>query len=102
MNISSNISSIQSHQNMMNTNANNVANSNTDGFIPNDTRMSSGAGSSVTSSTREADDTGSVKSQTNLTKEIPDQIVAEKAIGVNVASIKTQDQMLGTLLDMKA
>ena len=86
----------------MSTNANNIANSNTDGFIPSDTRMSNGAGSSVVSNNRQADDTGSLKSQTNLTKEIPDQIIAEKAVGVNVASIKTQDQMLGTLLDMKA
>lgn len=102
MSISSNISSIQSHQTMMGTNANNIANANTDGFKPNDTRMSNGAGDSVVANNRQADDTGSTKSQTNLTKEIPDQIIAEKAIGVNVASIKTQDQMLGTLLDMKA
>ncbi|MEA1955995.1 MAG: hypothetical protein U9N02_05835 [Campylobacterota bacterium] len=101
MSISTNLSSIQSHQTMLGTNANNVANANTDGFIPSDTRMSSGAGSSITASNRQADDTGSPKSQTNLTKEIPNQIIAEDAVGVNVASIKTQDQMLGTLLDMK-
>ncbi len=32
MNISNNISSIQAHQTMLNTTANNVANVNTDGF----------------------------------------------------------------------
>jgi len=102
MSISTNISSIQSHQTMMNTNANNIANVNTDGFVPNDTRMSSGAGNSVVANNKQADDNGSIRSQTDLTKEIPDQIIAQDAVGVNVASIKTQDQMLGTLLDMKA
>ena len=45
MNISSNISSIQSHQTMMNVSANNVANVNSDGFIPSSTRMSEGSNS---------------------------------------------------------
>ncbi len=101
MNISSNISSIQAHQTMMNTNAHNIANSNTDGFIPSDARMSSSEGS-VTANTRQVDDNGSPKSQTDLAKEIPDQIVVEDATAVNVTAIKTQDEMLGTLIDMKA
>ena len=101
MNISSNISSIQAHQTMMNTNANNVANVNTDGFVPSDTRMSSDA-SSVTANTRQADDNGSLKSQTDLAKELPDQMIVEDVTAANVAAIKTKDEMLGTLLDMKA
>jgi len=72
MSISTNLSSIQSNQTMMNTSSNNIANA------------------------------GSYKNQTDLNKEIPNQIVAQDVLGVNVASIKTQDQMLGTLLDMKA
>jgi flagellar hook protein FlgE len=86
---------------MMNVNANNVANVNTDGFIPKDTRMSS-TQNSVNANVRTADNTGSQKSQTDLAKEIPDQIVASKATAVNVTAIKTQDEMLGSLLDMKA
>ena len=101
MNISNNISSIQAHQTMMNTNAHNVANLNTDGFIPADTRMSGGE-DSVTAQIRKADGNGSQKSQTNLAKEIPEQIIVEDATAVNVAAIKTQDEMLGTLLDLKA
>ena len=101
MNISNNISSIQSHQTMMNTNANNVANVNSDGFIPKDTRMSD-TGGSVTANTRLADDNGSKRSQTDLAKELTDQIVVEDATAVNVTAIKTQDEMLGTLLDIKA
>jgi flagellar hook protein FlgE len=40
MNISNNVSSIQAHQTMLNVNASNVANVNSDGFRPSDTRMS--------------------------------------------------------------
>lgn len=101
MSISSNISSIQSHQTMMNTTANNVANVNSGGFVPSDTRMSSNEGS-VSAIVRKASDNGSVNSQTDLAKEIPDQIVAQDATAANVSAIKTQDEMFGSLLDIKA
>mgnify|MGYP003574129012 CR=1 FL=1 len=100
MNISNNVSSIQAHQTMMNTNTNNVANVNTDSFVPSDTRISS-AQDSVVANTRKADNTGSSRSQTDLAKEIPDQIIAQDATAVNVTAIKTQDEMLGSLLDIK-
>lgn len=100
MNISNNISSILAHQQMMNVNANNVANVNTDGFIPSDARMTN-TSNTVSADIRKADNDGSPKSQTNLTKEISDQIVASGATSFNVATIKTQDGMLGSLLDMK-
>ena len=101
MNISTNISSIQANQKMMNVNANNIANVNNDGFVPSDTRMSGGNGF-VTANVRVADDNGSAKSQTNLAKEIPDQIIAQNSTALNVTAIKTQDEMMGTLLDIKA
>jgi flagellar hook protein FlgE len=85
---------------MLNTSAHNVANVNTDGFIPSDTRMSD-TGSSVVATNRKADDNGSARSQTDLTKEIPNQIIAQDAVAVNVSAIKTQDEMFGTLLDIK-
>jgi len=102
MNISNNVSSIQAQQTMLNTSANNVANVNTDKFVPNDTRITNSSKNSVNAYNVKADDNGSQKSQTDLAKEIPDQIVAQDATGVNVAAIKTQDQMFGTLLDIKA
>jgi len=101
MNVSNNISSIQAHSTMLNTTGNNIANVNTDGFVPSETRMS-GTKSSVTAYNAKADDNGSRISQTDLAKEIPDEIIAGNATGVNVAAIKTQDQMFGTLLDIKA
>ncbi|MEA3371856.1 MAG: flagellar basal body protein [Campylobacterota bacterium] len=101
MNISNNVSSIQAHQTMLNINANNVANINTDGFRPSDTKMSD-EGNAVSANLRLADDNGSTKSQTDLAKELPDQIIAQDAVAVNVEAIRTKDEMLGTLLDMKA
>ena len=96
-----NISSIQAHQTMMNTSASNVANVNTDGFIPTDTKIDN-TDKSVTANLSKATDTGSTKSQTDLAKEIPNQIIAEDAIALNVNVIKTQDDILGSLLDIKA
>ena len=101
MNISSNISSINSHQTMMNTSANNVANVNTDGFRPSDTKISSNTESTAANSRLSAD-TGSEKSQTDVAKELTDQIIAQDASAVNVSAIKSQDEMLGSLLDIKA
>ena len=102
MNISSNVSSIQAHQSALNTSANNVANVNTDGFIPNSTTINEGASGSITTSTSQATDNGSVKSQTDLSKELTDEIVLSRGVEANVSSIKTQDQMVGSLLDIKA
>ena len=101
MNISNNVSSIQAHQTFLNTNANNVANVNSDGFIPSDTRLKDN-GNSVSANVTQADDTGSPRSQTDLAKEIPDQIVIQAGTAANVEAIKTQDEILGSLLDIKA
>jgi flagellar hook protein FlgE len=98
MNITANISSLQANQTRMDINANNVANVNTDGFRPSDGRV----GNNLQVSSSLMDDTGSLKSQTDLTKEIPDQMVATNITEVNVTAIKTQDEMMGTLLDIKA
>ena len=100
MNISNNVSSIGAHQTMLNTTANNVANVNTDGFIPNDTRITNNS-NSIQANIREADNNGSKRSQTDLAKEIPDEIIAQDATAVNVNAIKTQNEMMGTLLDIK-
>ena len=101
MNISNNVSSIQSHQKMMDVNANNIANVNTDGFIPKSTTISNTA-NSVTANIKSVDDNGSQKSQTNLAKDLTQQIVVEDVTALNITAIKTQDNMMGTLLDIKA
>lgn len=101
MNVSSNISSLQAHQTMMNSSANNVANVNSEKYVPTDVRMQSSE-NSVTPNVRIADDNGSANSQTDLSKELTDQIIVEDVTAANVAAIRTQDEMLGSLLDTKA
>ncbi|MGE4418849.1 MAG: hypothetical protein AB7D38_03320 [Sulfurimonas sp.] len=101
MNISSNISSIQAHQTMMNTSATNVANVNSDGYIPSETRVVSSE-NSVKANTFKANDNGSKMSQTELSKEITNQIIAQDATEANVTALKAQDDILGSLLDIKA
>jgi flagellar hook protein FlgE len=102
MNIYNNMSSINAHQTMMNTSANNVANANTDGFIPKSTTMSESAGGSVSANVRGSTDQNYAKSQTNIAKEIPDQMIALEATKLNTTTIKAQDEMFGSLLDIKA
>ena len=100
MNISSNISSMQAHQTMINAIANNIASANTDGYIPKDTKNFEAA-NGVKTDTRMASDSESTKSQTNLSKEITDQIIASKGSVTNVTAIKAQDDILGSMLDIK-
>lgn len=99
--MTNNISSLQSNQIFMNTTANNIANVNTDGFRPSDTRVSGGH-KNLSTQARVTDESGLQKSQTKLTKEIPNQIIAEEVSSVNMSAIKTQDEMIGSLLDLKA
>ncbi len=101
MNFSTNVSSIQAHQTLLDNSAYNIANVNTDGFIPNKTTLNETA-NGVNATTTKATDNGSSKSQTDLAKELPDQIIAQDGVAVNVTAIKTKDEMLGTLLDLKA
>lgn len=100
--ISSNVSSILSHQTFMNNDAGNVANVNTDRYVPKNTVIEEADKGSTKAVTSNASDIGSERSQTNLTKEITDQITIENVTAANVEAIRTQDKMLGSLLDLKA
>ncbi len=100
--ISSNVSSIMSNQTYMNNNANNIANANTDGFVPRNTVIKESGKDSTETVTSRATDNKSEKSQTNLTKEITDQISIEKVTEANVVAIRAQNEMMGSLLDIKA
>ncbi|MDP3291101.1 MAG: hypothetical protein Q8M43_03635 [Sulfuricurvum sp.] len=99
--ISSNVSSIASHQTWMNNNANNVANVNTDKFVPQDTTISETNNGGTKANTSMSSSNGSEKSQTDLSKELTDQMIIEKATQTNVQAIRTQDEMYGSLLDIR-
>jgi len=102
MNISANVSSIQANQMYMNANANNIANVNTDGFKPTETTISNPSKDSVRANFSKVDNANTLKSQTNLTKEITDQVVIGGVNQANVNAIKIQNEMMGNLLDIKA
>jgi len=99
LNFSANVSSLIAHQGFANANAHNIANVNTNEFIPTQTNLKNDAGS-VQANFQKADDNGSTLSQTNLNKEIPDQIIVQNGHAAQATSIKTQDQMIGSLLDI--
>jgi flagellar hook protein FlgE len=86
-----NVNSMIAHQTWMDQSANNVANINTEAFEANRTVLEEGP-MPVSESTGEA---------TDLAKEMTDQIVASDGFEVQASVIKTYDEMLGTLLDMK-
>ncbi len=87
----------------MNNDAANVANVNTDRYVPQNTVIKEADNKGSTEAvTTKATDNGSEKSQTNLAKEITDQITIENVTAANVEAIKTQDKMFGSLLDIKA
>lgn len=99
--ISSNVSSILSNQTYMNNNASNVANVNTDRYIPRNTTISETQNGSTKANTSLAQDNGSLQSQTDLAKEMTDQITIQNTTAANVQAIRTQDEMLGSLLDIR-
>ena len=99
LNFSANVSSMIAHQGFANANANNIANVNTDGFVPTQTNLSSNAGG-VSANFKKSDDNGSALSQTDLSREIPDQMIVQNGHEVQATAIKTQDEMIGSLLDI--
>jgi flagellar hook protein FlgE len=89
-----NASSMVAHQDWMNSNANNVANVNTDGFNSTQTTIQNPAEGSVQA-------TGSTsESGTDLARELTEQIPIEKAHGANAQAVKAYDEMIGSLIDL--
>lgn len=99
INFSANVSSLISHQGFANANANNVANVNTDGFVPTRTTLSDASGG-VQANFQSADNNGTILSQTDLNKELTDQVLVQNGHEVQGTAIRTQDEMLGSLLDI--
>lgn len=95
------ISSMNAHSSWMNANANNIANVNTNGYIPTETNLNE-MDSSVKATFKKADDTGLKTSQTDLNKEIPEQILASYGFDANAVSFRTYDEMMGSVIDLKA
>ena len=103
MNINNSMSSIYAHQDLLNSSAHNIANINTENFERSDTRIVEGANETVeATSVKIENDENNPYSNTDLVKEFTDQILSYQAVGANAVSIETQNQVSGTLLDIKA
>ncbi|NPA55893.1 MAG: flagellar biosynthesis protein FlgE [Epsilonproteobacteria bacterium] len=90
--MTTNINSMQAHQTLMNINANNIANVNTQDFNASQGNINDNLEVSSTNT----------NNPTSLTKEIPNQIVIEDGFEAQTVAIKTQDEMDGSVLDLKA
>jgi flagellar hook protein FlgE len=87
----------------MDVNANNVANVNSDKFKSTDTKLEEGQKNNPKAVLRESErETVEDRSNTDLAKELTEQIPIEKGFGVNATVVKTKDEMLGTLMDIKS
>ena len=89
--INTNISSLNAHQTLMDINANNIANVNTNKFKPDEAHIEN----NLDVKEKKTD-------KLELSKEITNQIAIENGFKAQVAPIKTQDEMTKTILDIKA
>lgn len=101
MNINSSVSSIYAHQDLLNSSAHNIANSNTEKFEREDTNIVEASNLSVRAVSDNIEN-NNIHSNTDLTKEITSQILSYQAVGANAVAIQTQNQVSGTILDIKA
>ncbi len=92
----SNVTSMNAYSTWMSNSANNVANINTDNYNATNTTITQNGSNSVVASSSKS------SSSTNLAKETTDQMVASTGFNAQVEAIKTQENVIGTLLNMLA
>lgn len=90
-----NATAMTAMSNWMNNSAHNVANTNTDSYKATQTTITNQNDAIVAQSSQ-------TNNRTDLATEFTDQIAIDKSLKANVDVIKTQNEMLGSLLDMKA
>ena len=86
-----NSTSMMAHQSLMNVTANNVANVNSDNFSAKDAKIENNLEVNVRDTNK----------PTNLTKEMTDMISTQNGFDAQSPIIKTENEMLGTLLNLK-
>jgi len=87
-----NVNSMMAHQTLMNVNANNIANVNSKDFKANEANIDNNLKVSENSTNK----------PTDITKELTNQIPIADGFEAQAPVIKTENQMMGILLDMKA
>ena len=101
MNVNNSLSSIMAHQNLQNNSAHNVANANTKNYQRIDTQITQDTNETVKAQTK-IQENPLPNSNTDLAKEMTDQIIAYQMVNGNVATIKAKDEMEQKLIDIKA
>lgn len=91
-----NQSSMMAHANYMASSANNVANVNTEGYEASRTTLQNSAQENVQAVS------ASTQAPTSIAREMTDQISVENGFDAQVRSIQTQDDALGTMLDIRS
>jgi len=112
--INSNLSALVAFGKKMGVTSNNIANVNTDGFKKSRAVLNEGHTGEVRALIEQIDTPGPVHtviedgvatekemSNVDLTREIPELIPTKRAYEANLKAIKTQDEMLGALVDLK-
>lgn len=91
-----NQNSMMAHTQYMNASAQNVANVNTEDYQALQTTLQSSGEGNIQAVSEQVD------RGTELSRDLTDQITIEGGFDAQVRSIKTQDEILGTLLDIKS
>jgi len=112
--INSNLSALVAFGKKMGVTSNNIANVNTDGFKKSRAVLSEGDSGEVRADIEQLDTPGPMRtvvqdgvatekemSNVDLTQEIPEMIPTKRAYEANLKAIKTLDDMLGVLVDLK-
>jgi flagellar hook protein FlgE len=86
-----NANAMQSHQILMDINANNIANINNNNFTAKEGRINNNLNVSSIDTSK----------STDIAKEITNQITIENGFEAQIPVITTEDEMLGTLLNIK-
>ncbi|MCX5720548.1 MAG: flagellar basal body protein [Nitrospirae bacterium] len=108
------LSGVAAYAKQIEVSAHNVANVNTDGFKKSQTDLVEGSNGGVRPVVRKDDSAGPTVlsdrghgptqvelSNVNLADEAVTQIIAQRGFEANISTLRTADDMLGTILDMK-
>jgi flagellar hook protein FlgE len=101
--LNSGLSGLQSYQTALDSSAHNIANANTNGFIPEQANFQeSGNGGVTVNISRQGSAAASAASATDLTTETVNAIQYKAGFDLNAQVVKTANEVLGTLINIQA
>ncbi|MBI5847786.1 MAG: hypothetical protein HZB31_07550 [Nitrospirae bacterium] len=90
------VSALSAYLTRLNVTANNVANMNTEGFKPSNAMLNTMSDGGVSATIRQLD-----VPEVDLAGEMVDLIVTEIAFKANIKAIRMEDEITGSILDIK-